>query len=172
MAEKIKFTISDPLPAELLKHSKRDLIAFKNRQLIKVFYKINRNKKRTGLRNGALLSDNFKKNWFCKDCLNLFHLKPLRKYKTLLEYIINCPACRSANTIHNEDISEAILNKKTPEELLLLNEDRINLCFNIHDVSKYSIDLFSTGKSKQGEVVDKQFLYLDNFIDTGQGYSS
>ena len=56
---------------------KRKTISFKSRFIKKI--KTHKHNKRTDYTS----PDNFKRNWFCKSCLNTFKLKPRRKYKTL-----------------------------------------------------------------------------------------
>lgn len=89
----------------------------------------------------------FKKNWFCKDCYNVFSLKPLKKYKTLLQFPLSCPKCKSEKIAHNNNLTNAIINKKHSDEIseyALENEIEFNLKYE----SKYWLSILSNDNQK------------------------
>jgi|GEM_PF-2930919 len=60
----------------------------------------------------------FYKHWFCKTCYHVFNLHPKRFYKKLKMSVIKCPKCSSSDIVHGTYISQAIIDKKTPKEIL------------------------------------------------------
>src|ERR1019366_9449220 len=60
----------------------------------------------------------FKKFWFCYNCYNIFSLKPLKKHKVLQKFPLQCPKCKSEKIVHNSNLVNAIIDKKTVNELL------------------------------------------------------
>lgn len=83
-------------------------------------------------------SGNFKRNWFCKNCHHIFHLKPQRKYKTLFEFGLTCQNCQSTNIIHREELSRAIRNGISVSEISgLFKEKSSEMEFALTRKSKY-----------------------------------
>lgn len=81
---------------------------------------------------------NFRSNWFCKNCHQIFHLQPRRKYKTLLQFDLKCQLCKSKNIIHGEKLSEAIRNKIPASNIQeLFKEDNWEMEFLLTNKSKY-----------------------------------
>lgn len=79
----------------------------------------------------------FKKNWFCYNCSNVFSLKPLKKYKTLLHFRLQCPKCKSEKIVQN-------IYKKTVEELLKFSwENKIEVEQKIKNIKKYHLQISS-----------------------------
>ena len=83
-------------------------------------------------------SYNFRRDWFCKSCLQIFHLKPRRKYKSLLEFGLCCKNCQSTNIIHREELSIAIRNGIPVSEIAeLFKEKDSEMEFSLTNKSKY-----------------------------------
>lgn len=94
--------------------------------------------------NDIYIADNYRKYWFCKSCCNIFRLKPIRKYKTLLFFKLRCMHCDSKKIDHNELLCKAIIDKKPVEELLsLCKEDDLELGFEMDSYLQYSKHLHS-----------------------------
>jgi hypothetical protein len=84
----------------------------------------------------------FRENWFCKNCLHIFSLKPLRKYKTLLIFSLQCPKCQSENVAHNIKLNEAIIYKKPVNELTVhADTNNIEIECEIDTFLKYPLEL-------------------------------
>jgi hypothetical protein len=82
--------------------------------------------------------DNFRTKWFCKNCYHLFNLKPAKKHKTLLEYDLICPHCKSDNILHGAALSIAIRNNVPVSEISKLFGDYDSeMEFSVIDKSKY-----------------------------------
>ena len=98
---------------------------------------------------------NFKKNWFCKSCHHIFHLKPQRKYKTLLEYGLNCQNCQSNNIMHGEELSKAIRNGIPISEIAELFKDKSSeMEFALTRKSKYYLMI-----SKEASIETQKILF-------------
>lgn len=91
----------------------------------------------------------FKKDWFCKACLNVFSLKPLKKYKTLLQFPLECPKCKSEKVAHNHHLINAIINKKPADELSkYYEENNVEVDLVIENINKYYLELLSNDDQK------------------------
>ncbi len=103
-------------------------------------------------------SDNFKRNWFCKNCYRILNLKRARKYKTLLEYDLICPHCKSANITHRQQLSKAVRNSISPSEISKISkQDNIEIEFTITDKKKYYPVMFSNTQKK---IANKEYFFL------------
>mgnify|MGYP001547034765 CR=1 FL=1 len=89
----------------------------------------------------------FKKDWFCKDCYNVFSLKPLKKYKTLQQFPLCCSKCKSEKITHNNDVVNAIINKKPADELLKYSQKN-EIEFNLKYENKYWLCILSNDNQK------------------------
>jgi hypothetical protein len=68
----------------------------------------------------------------------LFNLKPAKKHKTLLEYDLICPHCKSDNILHGAALSIAIRNNVPVSEISKLFGDYDSeMEFSVIDKSKY-----------------------------------
>ena len=111
---------------------KRKIIFFKNRFSRKNSSRISANRK------FSVGTDDFRSNWFCKNCHQTFHLQPRRKYKTLLEFDLKCQHCKSENIFHGQKLSVAIRNKISTLEInKLFSQDNWEMEFTITYKSKY-----------------------------------
>ena len=79
----------------------------------------------------------FRKYWFCKDCLTVFHLKASGTYKTTREYKLSCSNCNSSNISHTEELTKAIIDNNPIEQILSIIEKEIDIEINISDKDKY-----------------------------------
>ena len=95
---------------------------------------------------------NFRRLWFCIDCCNFFSLKPIKKYKTLLQFPLQCPKCKSQKVSHYGNFINAITNKKPVDELLFANIIDIEIECGINDFKKYHLEL--SGNSAQKNMPD------------------
>jgi len=83
-------------------------------------------------------SDNFRRNWFCKSCLQIFNLKPRKRYKTLLEFGLCCQNCQSTHIIHGEQLSIAIRSGLPVSRIAeLFKEKDSEMEFSLTHKSKY-----------------------------------
>lgn len=83
-------------------------------------------------------TDNFRSNWFCKTCHQIFHLQPRRKNKTLLEFDLKCQHCKSKDIIRGAKLSEAIRNGIPASEINeLFSHDNWEMELSLTDKSKY-----------------------------------
>jgi hypothetical protein len=90
---------------------------------------------------------NFKSNWLCKTCFKIFHLKPKKKFKTLLEYDLSCQNCQSKNITHSRELSTAINNNVPVSEIIkTFKEKDIELEFTLDSKSKYYAMVISKHK--------------------------
>lgn len=79
----------------------------------------------------------YKKYWFCKQCYHIFNLKPVRKFKTLQEYKLVCPKCKSGNTAHSESLAQAIIGKLPQRELLKISAEGSGIEVVVTGKTKY-----------------------------------
>ena len=174
MPEKIKLIRfkSKYLSPEIIQSIISDFTGMKNNQLIKRFQKSIGNKKRNSLFSKFLSPQNFKRNWFCKDCLTVFYLNPVKRYKSLLEYTTSCRNCNSQNTVHNEKLNKAITGNKSANELFRIAGNSTQISFNINDKSKYYLNIFSNSKVMEMNKAEKEYFYLDNPIRYNSLYNS
>jgi hypothetical protein len=104
-------------------------------------------------------SDNFRRNWFCKSCHHIFHLKPRRKYKALLKYDLSCQNCQSTNIIHGEQLSNAIRNGIPVSEIAeLFGKKNSEMEFSLTNKSTYYPMV--TGDA-QTQAVNKEYFLLE-----------
>ena len=101
----------------------------------------------------------FKQNWFCKDCHSKFNLKPSPRYKTLLEYNLNCPNCNSENTAHNEELTQAIIENKPIQELLNLAAKGRHINVDFTGKCRHYVTFYNTSKEK--EIENKEYYRLE-----------
>ncbi len=95
------------------------------------------------------LFHSFKKFWFCNNCFTVFSLKPAKKYKTLQRFPLQCPKCKSEKILHNSNLVNAIINKKTLDELLQFSdENNIEVDYEIKRI-KYHLELSSNSTQKK-----------------------
>ena len=59
----------------------------------------------------------YRKHWFCKSCFNVFNIRPQRRYKTLMQFNICCPKCKSKDVAHSHLLSQAIIDKVPNKDL-------------------------------------------------------
>src|ERR1017187_10030138 len=87
----------------------------------------------------------FKKFWFCNNCYNILSLKPLKKYKVLQKFPLQCPKCKSEKIVRNSNLVSAIINKKTVKELLQFSdENNIEVAYEIKRIDRKSTRLNSS----------------------------
>ncbi len=92
---------------------------------------------------------NFKKYWLCFNCLHIYSLKPLKRYKTLQQYPLQCPKCYSENVGHNSTLSKTIIDKKAINGISSLRDDNIiELACDIKNFNRYYIELDCYPKQK------------------------
>jgi hypothetical protein len=88
--------------------------------------------------------NDFKRNWLCKSCFNIFNLKSKRKFKALREYNLSCQNCQSTNITHSRELSTAIRNNVPVSEIIkTFKEKDIVLEFTLDSKSKYHLMLIS-----------------------------
>jgi hypothetical protein len=146
MPEKIKIKkLKSPLyPQEFIKSAILDQAKKSNTQFLKRFYKTSFSKGRFSLVEELSTVFNFRQNWFCKNCKDVFNLKPTTRFKTLLEYNTVCNKCGSENTAHNDELSKAIIEKKSISELIIDAEKANNISINFNSKAKYYITIYNT----------------------------
>jgi hypothetical protein len=84
----------------------------------------------------------FRTFWFCNTCYATFSLKPLKKYKTLQKFPLQCPKCKSEKIARNSDLVNAIVNKKPLDVLLhFSDENSLEIECKIKDFEKYHLEL-------------------------------
>lgn len=88
----------------------------------------------------------FRRYWFCNNCYTIFSLKPLKKYKILQRYFLQCPKCKSEKIVRNSNLVNVIVNKKPVNELLQFSdENNIEVDYEIKNM-KYHLELLSNNK--------------------------
>ena len=96
------------------------------------------------LRSRKPIPHSFKTFWFCNNCYNIFSLKPLKKYKTLQKFPLQCPKCKSEKIAHNDNLVNAIINKKSINELLqFFDANSLEIECKIKDFEKYHLKLIN-----------------------------
>jgi len=95
---------------------------------------------------------NFRRLWFCIGCCNFFSLKPIKKYKTLLQFPLQCPECKSQKVSRNGNFINAITNRKHVDELLFANIIDIKIECEIRNFKRYHLEL--KGNTKQENLPD------------------
>ncbi len=163
MPEKIKLKRfkSTSFPEEFIEDAILDQNKKSNNQFLNRFYKTSFVKKRTGLARESFTILSFRRNWFCKNCMNVFDLKPISRFKTLLEYNTNCSKCGSENAVHNEELSKAIIEKKSTSELTIIAEKFTNINLSIINNSKYFPTLYNTSTLKTSNTKDREYFNLN-----------
>ncbi len=59
----------------------------------------------------------FRYHWFCAECNQVFNLTPFRKYSDILMSDLVCRSCGSKNIYHSNELSKAIIDKKSSQEI-------------------------------------------------------
>lgn len=77
--------------------------------------------------NNIYIANSYRNFWFCKDCLHVFRLKPLKKYKVLQAFELKCSYCNSESVNRNDLLTRGIIDKKLRQELLVLCKNEIEL---------------------------------------------
>ena len=81
---------------------------------------------------------NLRQSWFCTNCLQIFHLKPVKKFKTLQLFNLRCPHCHSGEVFHNRELTEAIAKQKQHDKLINICKERgIEIEYGIKNNTKY-----------------------------------
>jgi len=93
--------------------------------------------------NRTATRPSFKKNWFCKDCLSIFNLRPLRSRKTLMAYKLICVKCKKENVVR---ISRGARNFSV-QELMDLAENSSIIEINFTTKTKYIPNIVDARKS-------------------------
>jgi hypothetical protein len=86
------------------------------------------------------LSSNFKRFWFCIDCRKLFSLKPIKKYKTLQQFLLQCPKCKSQRVLHNCNLTNTT-DKEFASEILYSDTMELEIECAIEKFKKYHLEL-------------------------------
>jgi len=91
----------------------------------------------------------FRRYWFCNNCYTIFFLKPLKKYKILQRFPLQCPECNSEKITRNSNLVNASVNKKSVNELLQFpDENNIEVDYKIKKV-RYHLGLSSNDVQKK-----------------------
>ena len=133
----IKFSKLKPVPFSIAQSAMHSADCLANKS---------RNFKRGNILNfkkKGLTENSFRQQWFCTNCLQVFAIKPLKKYKTLQKFNLCCPCCNSKDVFHNSSLTKAILAKESTCTLLLLcKKNGQEIEWAMKDNTKY-IPLFS-----------------------------
>ena len=148
---------------EQIKSHKADCLKNKNRHL---FEKLRLRKRLLPLQPPAkkvssLSVHNLRQSWFCTDCFKIFHLKPVKKYKTLQLFNLRCPHCYSGRVNHNTELTKAIAKQKPLDELLrICKEHGLEIEYEIKHNTKYFPFIMNAKIAK----ADKEYFFLNDDI--------